>query len=445
MIEKAYLVPHPPIILPEIGQGEEKQIQDTIDSMKRIANEIREIEPNTIIISSPHAPYYRDVFYLAKGEKARGNMGQYGVDLGLEICYDQELAYEIANVDMSLPIYYTEEDASDLDHGSFIPLRFIKELYKDFKAIIIGPSTLNGKYHYYLGKKIREAVDKLGRKSVFIASGDLSHVLKEDGPYGYKTSGPVFDKKIMDILARASFEELLSFPEDLIEEACQCGIDSLRIMAGVFDGQDVEAEKYSYDDAFGVGYGVVSFESSGPNKEREFLRLEKSNDPYISLARQSIEAYIKDKKIINPPCDLPKDMVDNRAGVFVSIDKFDDLRGCIGTIEATSPSISHEIIKNAISSASQDPRFHEILEEEFEYLEISVDIMGEPEKIDDLSLIDPINYGLIVEKDEKRGLILPNIEGIDTGEDQLAIALSKAQISPDEDYDLYIFQVTRHD
>lgn len=269
MIIKSYVVPHPPIILPEIGRGEEKKIQDTIDSMERIGKEIGELKPETIIITSPHAKAFHYGFYMGKGDYAKGTLAQFGrFDVEEKIPYDTELANEIINNSKDISFVYNDIVENEIDHGSFIPIRFIKKYYTDYKIIILGISGLSAKVHYELGMNIQKAVDKLDRKAVFIASGDLSHVLKEDGPYGFKKEGPEFDKKIIDILSRADFKALVDFPKDLIADAAQCGIKSFQIMAGALDGYDVKGEFYSYQDTFGVGYGIVGFTPEIRKKER---------------------------------------------------------------------------------------------------------------------------------------------------------------------------------
>lgn len=260
MIIKSYVVPHPPIILPEIGNGEERKIQDTVDSMDRVGKEIGKFKPETIIITSPHAKAFYDGFYMGKGDYGEGSLAQFGrFDVFEKIPYDRKLADEIIENTKDIPIVYSERIENNIDHGAIIPIRFIKKYYKDFKIVILGISGLPSEVHYKLGMNIKKAVEKLDRKVVFIASGDLSHVLKEDGPYGFKKEGPEFDKKIIDILSKADFKALVDFPKDLIEKASQCGIKSFQIMAGAFDGCDVEGEFYSYEGTFGVGYGVLGF------------------------------------------------------------------------------------------------------------------------------------------------------------------------------------------
>ncbi|HHZ00152.1 MAG TPA: AmmeMemoRadiSam system protein A, partial [Tissierellia bacterium] len=128
----------------------------------------------------------------------------------------------------------------------------------------------------------------------------------------------------------------------------------------------------------------------------------------------------------------------------VSLKLDGSLRGCIGTISPTTSSIADEIIRNAISAGTEDPRFPPVTEEELSRLEYSVDVLGKAEKIESLDDLDPVRYGVIVTKGHRRGLLLPNLEGINTVEEQVSIALRKAGIYPHEDYRLERFEVVRH-
>lgn len=183
-------------------------------------------------------------------------------------------------------------------------------------------------------------------------------------------------------------------------------------------------------------------------------------NPYIQLAKEAIESYLREGKKIIPQKDLPKEMVNKRAGVFVSLHiplplKISlkkvksigqkQLRGCIGTFLPTQENIAQEIIENAIAAATSDPRFPPLRVEEIDNLEISVDILSEPEPISSPNLLDPKKYGVIVRaSDGRTGLLLPDLEGIDNALHQVAIASQKAGISPNEPCSLYRFRVKRH-
>jgi AmmeMemoRadiSam system protein A len=165
---------------------------------------------------------------------------------------------------------------------------------------------------------------------------------------------------------------------------------------------------------------------------------------YVRLARETIENYIKHGKIIAPPLDLPKEMINQKAGVFVSLKKYGNLRGCIGTFMPVQENIAQEIIKNAISAAIEDPRFSSVNATELEELTISVDVLSAPEEVNDISHLDPKKYGVIVSSGYKKGLLLPDLEGVDTAGEQVDIARSKAGIYPDEKVKLYRFEVKRY-
>lgn len=191
-------------------------------------------------------------------------------------------------------------------------------------------------------------------------------------------------------------------------------------------------------------------------------------DSYVKLARQTIETYLKENRLIESPSDLPEEMLKDKAGVFVSIHKKDgaafgeplssssprrsgrpegrELRGCIGTFLSTRKNIAQEIIYNAISAAFHDPRFHPIQNEELDDLEISVDVLSKPEPIDSTEKLDVKKYGIIVKADDGRtGLLLPDIEGVDSVDEQILIACQKAGINPTkEKFALYRFVVKRH-
>ncbi|MFW5991835.1 MAG: AmmeMemoRadiSam system protein A [Halanaerobiaceae bacterium] len=171
--------------------------------------------------------------------------------------------------------------------------------------------------------------------------------------------------------------------------------------------------------------------------------MSKKDNIYVDLARKAIEEYANKGRRYEPEEPLPPEL-NKKAGAFVSIKKKGNLRGCIGTIKATRENLAREIIANAISAANRDPRFPAVSPEEIPELDISVDILGRPEKIDSVNELDPEKYGVIVEKGPRRGLLLPGLEGIDTVDKQLDIAYKKAGISPGENVQLYRFKVKRY-
>jgi len=165
--------------------------------------------------------------------------------------------------------------------------------------------------------------------------------------------------------------------------------------------------------------------------------------PLVKLAKDTVEQYIQNRKIIGPPADPVSEMT-AKAGVFVSLKKKGELRGCIGTFQSTTENVAAEIIQNAISASTQDPRFPPVSKSELAALEYSVDVLTEPEKVKSKKDLDPKKYGVIVKSGDRKGLLLPDLEGVDTVDEQVSIASMKAGIYLEEDIELYRFEVKRY-
>lgn len=467
MITGAFMVPHPPLIIPDIGRGEERAIQNTIDAYHEAGRQIAGLKPETIVLISPHQIMYADYFHISPGKGARGDFGQFRAgQVKIEAAYDVEFTETLSKLAEAgnLPAGTAGERDKRLDHGTMVPLYFVNQYWKDYKLVRVGLSGLSLTDHYVLGQRIKETAEVLGRNTVLIASGDLSHRLTKEGPYGYKEEGPVYDSRIMDVMGQGDFGKLFEFSEDFCEKAGECGHRSFTIMAGALDRTEVSSERLSYEGPFGVGYGICTYKVSGRNparnfkdqyeeKERERIRKQRDReDAYVRLARKTIEEYVCTGRTIsvseshaeNISEKLPEEMYTKRAGVFVSIKKEGRLRGCIGTIQAVQGCIAEEIIKNAVSAATEDPRFSPIEPEELDKLVISVDVLGGTEKIDSPDKLDVKRYGVVVTKGYRRGLLLPNLDGVDTVEEQIAIAKQKAGIGIDETVNLERFEVVRH-
>ncbi|MBU0671855.1 MAG: AmmeMemoRadiSam system protein A [Candidatus Margulisbacteria bacterium] len=165
--------------------------------------------------------------------------------------------------------------------------------------------------------------------------------------------------------------------------------------------------------------------------------------PAVKLARQTIETYIKDGKVIAPPKDLTAEMKE-KAGVFVSLHKKGQLRGCIGTFSPTTGSVAQEVIRNAVESSTRDPRFPPVTEDELADLEISIDVLTDPVPVKSVKELDAKKYGVIVKAGAQRGLLLPDLPGVNTPEEQIAICRRKAWIADEEPVELFKFEVRRY-
>jgi AmmeMemoRadiSam system protein A/AmmeMemoRadiSam system protein B len=458
-IHAAFIVPHPPLIIPQIGRGEEQKIQNTIDAYEKIGQRIAEIKPQTIIVISPHSIMYSDYIHISPGSEGRGDMGRFNAeDVEIKKKYDSSFVSALCKASKRNNISAGtsgEKDAA-IDHGVLVPLYFVEKYYTDYELVRISISGLSPLEHYRFGQCIAQAAELLNRNIVIIASGDLSHKLEKDGPYGFAEEGPVFDRQITKAMAAGNFMDFLEFEESFAEAAAECGLRSFIEMAGALDGLTVSPAFLSYEGPFGVGYAACIFEAGGSDETRHFgdrfenqqkkkiEEMRDNQDEYVRLARKSLETYIKTGQELVRPDELSDELLHKEAGVFVSIKKNGQLRGCIGTIAPVESCIADEIIRNAVSAGTQDPRFGAITEDELNSLVYSVDVLGESEPIQSMDQLDAKRYGVIVTNGRRRGLLLPNLDGVDTPMQQVNIALQKAGISTHETYSMERFEVVRH-
>jgi AmmeMemoRadiSam system protein A len=456
-----YLMPHPPIMIPQVGNGEESKIQKTIDGCKKIAKDIKEKNVDTIIIISPHGLVFSDGIALVTEKEIEGDLSKFRapqVKMKFNINKTLTDLIMVNSDERGIPTAPLDKSSIgnygvnlELDHGALVPLYYVgKE--KNYNLVHITYGLLSPLELYSFGMAINKAVKQSGNSVALIASGDLSHRLKLSGPYSYSPYGKEFDSKLLKILEAGEMSKLLTLDNKLIKEAGECGLRSLYVLAGAMDGLKVKGQVLSYEGTFGVGYGVVKFDFEKgeslykelmDSKKKEHLRRMEQGNEYTKLARKSLEYYYENGSVFQDFKSLPKELRDERRGVFVSLKKYGELRGCIGTIAPTTSCVGEEIIRNAISSATADPRFPKVKKEELLEIDISVDILYETEETTKEGL-DPKIYGVIVSTEDSRGLLLPNLEGVETVDHQLSIALQKGGISPKENYKIERFKVERY-
>lgn len=470
----AYIVPHPPLAVPEVGRGEERAISNTIAGYEEVARRIASMKPDTIVIISPHTAYYGDWIFMAGGRSAHGDLSQFRAgDVRIDLTYDIALRAAIEQLAQSqgIPAGVVSDEQRPLDHGMMVPLYYLDREYPSsaYEAVSIGGSAVPREKLLAFGRCIAQAAQDLDRRCVLLVSGDLSHKLKADGPYGFDPAGPRFDEQFEEVVTSGDPIGFAEMDEKMCEDAAECGLSGFIMMAGALEqatelsGKPFTSELLSHEGPFGVGYGVAAYEHTSELPEGEVAAddtgeervsaaqgngsVDRIEDPLVKLAVETVNSYVDSGSVPKPPV-LPPDDPD-RAGCFVSIHvaSTGDLRGCIGTIEATQPTLAQEIIANAISASTRDPRFPAIRPEELFDLRINVDVLkaAEPATID---MLDPARYGVIVTQGFRRGLLLPDLEGVDTVEEQLSIACMKAGISPSpgfSDVEIERFEVVRHE
>ena len=315
-IPGAVIVPHPPIIVPTVGRGREREVQATVDAYRAAARQVAAWKPEALIVASPHCVMYADYFHISPGKGASGDMSAFGAaQTRLSVEYDAALRDELIRQAESAGLRagtLGEKDPS-LDHGSFLPLYFLRESGVDCPIVRVGLSGFSPLEHYRLGQCAARAANALGRRTVFIASGDLSHKLRDDGPYGYAPEGPDFDRRMTQAMEAGDFLRFLTMDPGLCAQAAECGLRSFQIMAGALDGQAVESKLLSHEDVTGVGYGIATFAVTGPDEDRRF-----------GAQCEAIErAQLAEKKVSEDPLgqagpDVSGDLCENKEAAGAS-------------------------------------------------------------------------------------------------------------------------------
>lgn len=447
------IAPHPPIMVPEVGREAIGEVNQSISAMQELTKRVVANKAATVILISPHAPLEPYAFVAYKDQELHADFANFRAPkVHFTAPLDQELLTAIAERAGEEDYPVVGISHTKLDHGSAVPLYFLQRNGWRGKVVALGYSFLSNGDHVRFGSCIGQAIRDVGRPVALIASGDLSHRLKPDAPAGYNPTAYIFDDEIVDALRANNPERIVQINQSLRELAGECGYRSMLIAVGATRELPLSCEVLNYEAPFGVGYLVAQLTSKTTFKKGEVTADSESDasretegENLPALARAAVEQFVREGTQLNEPA-TDSDLLKARAACFVSLKTHDgELRGCIGTIEPAQETLAAEIIANAISAATRDPRFSPVGPEELANLRYSVDVLSatEPTQMENL---DPSIYGVIVEDEAgmHRGLLLPALEGIDTAERQVEIAARKAGIAPGTPIRLQRFSVSRY-
>lgn len=456
-----FLMPHPPIMMEAIGKGEERKMCKTLNAYDNIAKKIEKLSPKVIIIVTPHGVLFNDAISISSGTTIHGDLEKFGEkDISLNANIDNDIVNQIIKEAKNelIPVQeinektiWRNQSKYKLDHGTILPLWFINKYYTDYKIVHITYGLINKLKLYKFGMLLNDIIRNSEKDAVIIASGDLSHRVNAFSPYEYSPYGEKFDNLFVDSIIKGDVESIFNFDDKMIKEAGECGLRSSYILLGTLDKILFQSDIYSYEAPFGVGYATIDFEIKGQkesmyeslleNTKKRIVEKYTTQNKYVKLAIDSIVYYLLTGRYLEASDYIEESMKVIRRGTFVSIKENGELRGCIGTILPGQNCLATEIISNAVEAAFYDPRFAPIKEEEIDFLEFSVDILSELEKVEK-SQLNPKLYGIVVSSASKSGVLLPDLEGVEDVDTQLDIALRKARIDS-EDFVIQRFEVSR--
>lgn len=463
------VTPHPPIFVQAVGGARARTTQDSLDALALARDAIAAYRPDVIVLMSPHAPAAYDTFLVDTSEKLAGALSDFGDRTVYEWPGDPEFATALVDRLDASDISTAPRDADPrlragwLDHATIVPLSFL-EPSGSVPLVVLSLSYLAYDTHRRLGEIVRELAEELGRRVVFVASGDLSHRLTPDAPAGYSPRGAELDEAIVEHVRTGRLGELVMLSPDLIESGGECGLRSIITLGGFAGGDPVPTRILAYEGPWGVGYltalvgedaldaaarvtaaTAAADRPSGTTPESGQKGGMPGSDAseIVRLARATIERYVRSEETPPAPAPLEGPEYPATAGAFVSLHRGGELRGCIGTIAPTQGSLAAEVVHNAVEAAVHDPRFPPVGPDELDDLDVKVDVLHAPESCE-LGDLDPSRYGVIVTQGWRRGLLLPDLEGVDDVATQVSIAMRKAGISEPAGCELQRFRVDRY-
>ena len=467
----AALMPHPPILVPEVGRGRENEARETLKGLKLLAESLRDRRPDALLVLSPHQPYAPGALFLNSAGRATGTLAPFGApSVTIGLACSRELRRAAADRLSALGVRIREGSRPDLtsDQGTLVPLYFLRRAWgRDGEnppeslptTLLTSPIGLTPDEAFSLGERLALFDD--GLRWGLLASGDLSHRLTLDAPAGYSPEGRIFDAAILEALRSADAGPLISLSPETLKAAGECGLRSVMTMLGLAGALRGAIQVFSYEGPFGVGYCNALWEPSDTGASHGGVSHEGAahgeatvgkapeDPPCVRLARETVTRLLEGRPLPGSgteaaPSELWSGLLMERRACFVSIKaRSGALRGCIGTLAPSQRSLDREIIANAVSAATRDPRFPPMTREELPDVLFSVDVLSDPEPVTDLADLDPREWGVIVSKSGRRGGLLPDLEGVDTVEDQLAIAARKAGIADLRGISVERFRVDR--
>jgi len=415
------LVAHPPILLAEVGGVQSQRVRATADALRELDGILSMVVADLAVVISPHSPSSMTSLPVRRAAHAAGDLARFRApQVRVEAQVDVRLAAALVVDGQQAGFSLTWAEETDLDHGVVVPINSLPRTMANKRYIFLGvsgwPPYRFVEFGAWLHSRLRD------RSAILIASGDLSHRLTPDAPYGFRPQGPVFDRLVIDALRGREWERIERLDPDLIEEAGECGLRPLAILLGAGRAAGLTSQVLSYEGPFGVGYPVVAFTAAAATLPARNIGFDVQ-----ALGRRAIDTYLRTRQLIEPPQPIPAELQAPSA-VFVTLRKDGDVRGCVGSVRPTAATAAHELIRYAVASAVRDPRFDPVRLDEVGALVIRVQLLDPAEPVADISGLDPQTYGIIVRSGDRQALLLPGIDGIETAQQQVRAACEKAGI-----------------
>ncbi|OIR15014.1 hypothetical protein GALL_41320 [mine drainage metagenome] len=435
----AGLAPHAPVLVPEVAGFRFDEVKDTVTAMDELAGRLVAVHPSLVLVVSPHSPRRAGAFGLWSGPRMTGGFSQFSAPgERIDLPVDEEAVAAIEEAAGRAGLRTWRISGGELDHGAAVPLWFLSRAGWRGLTVVVSLERDGRISPEDMGEVIGSALRGLGRRTALIASGDMSHRLCPGAPGGFDSRAHVFDEDFVQVIEQGAFARLTALDQALESLAAEDVVEPTRAVVAAIGGRSEGHRVLSYQAPFGVGYGVaVLYEAPEAAPPAPALVVD-SLGQLPRVARTAIETHFSGGGPM--PAYRAAGPASIEGCVFVTLfDGDGQLRGCIGSLKPTQTDLVHETWRYALA-VLEDRRFAPVTREDLPGLRTEVTVLGELEPVDDASALDPRLYGLVVRaEDGRRGVLLPDLEGVDTVKQQLAIARRKAGIAPWEEVELFRF------
>jgi AmmeMemoRadiSam system protein A len=442
----AVLMPHAPILVPEVGGERGGSAQASCHAMREAAACVMSFRPETLVLISPHSPRQSRAFGIWAGKRLQGSFAQFNASRAhVSLPNATQFAHAIVTEAKTRDLATWMIHGRTLDHGALVPLWFLAEAGWTGPTIVLGLNYPEDGGLSELGEAIAAAAHAFHRRIAMVASGDMSHRLTPNAPCGFHPQANQFDETFIRLIRDGDYHEIGNIDPELRELAAEDAVDSTLVAAASVDWRTTGHKVLNYEGPFGVGYGVAILFAKKSNSadlrpspthatDREGIILP-------GLARQSVTAALRGSSEL-PPAATGQYLSAQR-GIFVTVrERNGMLRGCTGTILPVCANLVAETWRSARLAALQDSRFPPVEADELPNLRFDVSVLHSMEKVSSVEELDPAHYGVVVSTGDGRlGLLLPGVAEIKTGGQQLGLARKKGWIGPDEPVMLQRFQV----
>ena len=432
------LTPHAPVLIPDIGRHDLLKLNQTVSAMKELARQVVRQEPDVIVIVTPHGKANGDAFGVLGREWLLGDFARYRApQIALDAPGDPVVAAAIRDLVEAADLPIVQLDRAQpvpLDYGVTVPLYYLQKAGYNGSIVPVTVSHGSREDHRAFGRAIAQAVSGLGKSTVLLASGDLSHKLTPNAPAGYAPEGARFDELLVKLLGGGDWDQIFEMDESLWKNAGECGYRALLVLLGALEKSMPRAQMLAYEGPFGVGYATAAIEVDEPEQQDDAF------NP-AGFARQVIDTYLQTDRLPPAPAHFPAEP----QGCFVCLRRDGQFAVCVGSVVPGEDTLAKEIARHALRAVQQYAERHEMnIDEVIHHLGFTVDLLSDLEPVEQLSDLDPKVYGLVVAGKGRQGVVLPDLEAVETPEQQLELAMRKAGLAEGDAYTMERFRVERH-